>query len=59
MNEVVVALGLAVVLLIGVPVLRLIVPFRLADALAGQPGSVRWFVVVRRVRDRRSTGAIG
>jgi sterol desaturase/sphingolipid hydroxylase (fatty acid hydroxylase superfamily) len=42
-NEVVAALGLAAVLLIGVPVLRLVVPFRLADALAGQPGSVRWF----------------
>ena len=44
MNEVVAALGLTVVLLIAVPVLRLVVPFRLADALAGQPGSVRWFV---------------
>ena len=43
-NEVVVALGFVAVLLIGVPVLRLVVPFRLADALAGQPGSVRWFV---------------
>jgi hypothetical protein len=34
---------LTAVLLIGVPVLRVVVPFRLADALAGQPGSVRWF----------------